>query len=84
PHAAPAIEPQPAVRVRGLTRRFGDRAVLNDLDLDIPPGQFVSLIGASGCGKSTLLRILANLDHEIEGDVQVPVRRAVAFQSPRL
>ena len=84
PHAVPAIEQQPAVRVRGLTRRFGDRAVINNLDLDIPPGQFVSLIGASGCGKSTLLRILANLDHEIEGDVQVPVRRAVAFQSPRL
>jgi sulfonate transport system ATP-binding protein len=74
----------PAVRIRGLTRRFGDRAVIQNLDLDIPPGQFVALIGASGCGKSTLLRILADLDHDIEGDVQVPVRRAVAFQSPRL
>ena len=73
-----------AVRVRGLTRRFGERAVIRDLDLDIAPGEFVALIGASGCGKSTLLRILADLDHEIEGEVEVPLRRAVAFQAPRL
>lgn len=73
-----------AVSVRGLTRRFGDRAVIDRLDLDIAPGEFVALIGASGCGKSTLLRILADLDHEIEGEVEVPVKRAVAFQAPRL
>jgi len=73
-----------AVRVRGLTRRFGERAVIRDLDLDLRPGEFVALIGRSGCGKSTLLRILADLDHEIEGEVEVPVKRAVAFQAPRL
>jgi sulfonate transport system ATP-binding protein len=72
------------VRVRGLTRRFGERAVIDRLDLDIAPGEFVALIGASGCGKSTLLRILADLDGEIEGEVEVPVKRAVAFQAPRL
>ena len=74
----------PAVRVRGLTRRFGERTVIRNLDLDLRPGEFVALIGRSGCGKSTLLRILADLDHEIAGDVEVPVRRAVAFQAPRL
>ena len=42
------------------------------------------LLGRSGCGKSTLLRVLAGLDTEITGDVVVPRRRAVAFQSPRL
>jgi sulfonate transport system ATP-binding protein len=73
-----------AVRVRGLTRRFGERAVIQRLDLDIRAGEFVALVGRSGCGKSTLLRVLADLDHDIEGDVEVPLKRAVAFQAPRL
>lgn len=79
PIAAPSV-----VKVRGLTRRFGKRPVLRDLDLDIAASEFVALLGASGCGKSTLLRILADLDREIEGDVEVPLRRSVAFQAPRL
>lgn len=83
PVAAPVARER-AVRVSGLTRRFGERAVIDRLDLDIAAGEFVALLGASGCGKSTLLRILADLDREIEGDVEVPVRRAVAFQAPRL
>jgi sulfonate transport system ATP-binding protein len=73
-----------AVRVRNLGKSFGDRAVIRQLDLDIAPGEFVVLLGASGCGKSTLLRILADLDRDITGTVEVAVRRAVSFQSPRL
>lgn len=74
----------PPVEVRGLHRRFGSHTVIDGLDLQIAPGEFVALLGASGCGKSTLLRILADLDRDIDGEVTVARRRAVGFQAPRL
>ncbi|MEY9855782.1 sulfonate transport system ATP-binding protein [Catenulispora sp. GAS73] len=73
-----------AVTVRGLTRAFDGRVVIDGLDLTIAPGEFVALLGHSGCGKSTLLRVLSGLDTEISGEVTVPRKRAVAFQAPRL
>ena len=75
-----------AVRVRGLTRRFTARGVLDGIDLDIGGGEFVALVGRSGSGKTTLLRALAGLDHDAEGEgaIAVPDRIAVAFQDARL
>jgi sulfonate transport system ATP-binding protein len=84
PTAAADVPADVSVQVRGLVRAFGERRVLDYLDLDIGTGEFVALLGHSGCGKSTLLRILAGLDREIDGQVVVPRRHAVAFQAPRL
>ena len=74
----------PAARVRGLSRAFGGRVVLDGVDLDIAPGEFVAMLGVSGTGKSTLLRALAGLDREVAGELTVPGTVAVAFQEPRL
>ncbi|QWF85574.1 ABC transporter ATP-binding protein [Amycolatopsis sp. CA-230715] len=73
-----------SVKVTGLTKRFGDRTVLNGLDLTIARGEFVALLGRSGSGKSTLLRVLARLDRDIEGAAEVDGTVSVAFQQPRL
>jgi sulfonate transport system ATP-binding protein len=73
------------VRVAGLTRRFGSNTVLDGLDLDLAPGEFVALLGRSGSGKTTLLRTLAGLDPVPPGAlVSVPRPTAVVFQEPRL
>jgi sulfonate transport system ATP-binding protein len=75
-----------AVSVRDLIRSFGPKGVLNGVDLDISPGEFVALLGPSGCGKSTLLRALAGLDHDVRGSgiINVPERVSVVFQDSRL
>ncbi|MGA5304712.1 ABC transporter ATP-binding protein [Nucisporomicrobium flavum] len=74
----------PAVVARSVTRRYGDRTVLHELDLQIRRGEFVALIGKSGCGKTTLLRTLAGIDPVDGGDLTVPPSSTVVFQEHRL
>jgi NitT/TauT family transport system ATP-binding protein len=67
------VSGQPVVRLQGVTKQFdtGGVTALQDVDLEIRPGEFVSLIGPSGCGKSTLLRVVGDLIQPTAGQVEV-------------
>jgi heme exporter protein A len=64
------------IRARGLSKRFGDRRVLDGLDLDVEPGGFLVVTGPNGSGKTTLLRLCAGLAAPTAGDLDVAVDRA--------
>jgi sulfonate transport system ATP-binding protein len=77
--------------MRGVGKAFGANAVLAGVDLHVPAGQFLAIVGRSGCGKSTLLRLIAGLDEPSAGTIEVAgvsqgrARLArVMFQEPRL
>ncbi len=91
--------PQPVVRLRGVSKAFsggvdGGIVALDGVDLEIDPGELLSLIGPSGCGKSTLLRVVGDLVEPDAGEVMVngkPPGRArldhdygMVFQAPVL
>jgi sulfonate transport system ATP-binding protein len=84
-HVAPALTAaSPAVVVTNLRRAYGNRVVIENLNLRIERGEFVVLLGESGCGKTTLLRALAGLDPIDGGRIVAPRRPAVVFQEHRL
>ena len=59
------------VQLDGLSKSFGDRRVLSKLDLTIPAGQLLAIVGRSGCGKSTLLRLIAGLERPSGGTISI-------------
>jgi sulfonate transport system ATP-binding protein len=78
-----------SLTIHDLRKSFGDNEVLRGIDLHIPAGQFVAIVGRSGCGKSTLLRLIAGLDAKTAGSIDFGEEaRAedirVMFQEPRL
>jgi sulfonate transport system ATP-binding protein len=78
-----------SLTIRGLRKSFGDNEVLRGIDLYIPAGQFVAIVGRSGCGKSTLLRLVAGLESVTAGTISFgeqarPEDIRVMFQEPRL
>lgn len=85
-----------ALQIRGLNKAYQiegrDLPVLQNIQLDVRPGEFVSIVGASSCGKSTLLRLIVGLEAEYNGDILLDgqriaatsLERGIVFQDHRL
>ncbi|MFC8989105.1 ABC transporter ATP-binding protein [Streptomyces sp. NPDC057115] len=77
-----------SARIEHVSKSFanptGQQLVLDDISLDVAPGEFVTLLGASGCGKSTLLNLVAGLDRPSAGTITTDGRPALMFQEHAL
>jgi spermidine/putrescine transport system ATP-binding protein len=62
---------EPSVRLEGVTKKFGDLVAVREIDLDIAPGGFFTMLGPSGCGKTTTLRMVAGFEQPTTGRVQI-------------
>jgi spermidine/putrescine transport system ATP-binding protein len=64
-----ALAAAPSVRLQGVSKRFGELTAVKEMDLDIPRGEFFTMLGPSGCGKTTTLRMIAGFEDPTEGTV---------------
>jgi ABC-type sugar transport system ATPase subunit len=72
----------PALSLRGLTKTYGEATVLNNVDIDVAPGEVRALLGENGAGKSTTIKIVSGVVRATAGSVSVD-GRAVSSQNPR-
>jgi putrescine transport system ATP-binding protein len=73
------------IRIRNVTKRFGDFIAVDDVSLDIGKGELFSILGGSGCGKTTLLRMLAGFEIPSTGTIEIDgqdVTRQPAYERP--
>ena len=59
------------VKIKSVTKRFGDVIAVNNFNAEIKHGEFVSILGPSGCGKTTLLRMLAGFERPTAGEIMI-------------
>jgi multiple sugar transport system ATP-binding protein len=78
-HPDPSEPRAASLVLRGIVKHFGTTRVLDGVDLDIRPGEFLTLVGPSGCGKSTLLRVIAGLETQDAGSVAIAGRSVDAL-----
>ncbi|NYD68095.1 ABC transporter ATP-binding protein [Agromyces atrinae] len=71
-----------ALDARGLVRRFGPVTAVDHADVSVEPGELVALLGPSGCGKSTTLRLIAGLDTDGEGTIDIDGTRVTGGRRP--
>ena len=69
----PWLDPgaEPFIKIRGVTKKFGEFVAVNNIDLDIYKGELFCLLGGSGCGKSTLLRMMAGFEQPTSGTITI-------------
>jgi ABC-type Fe3+/spermidine/putrescine transport system ATPase subunit len=80
----------PEIQIKGLTKKFGDLAAIDNLDLHVKDGEYLTILGPTGAGKTTLLRLIAGLSEQDSGDILVdgktigslpPEERRIAYLS---
>lgn len=75
----------PFIRIKNITKKFGEFSAVDDITLDIYKGELFCLLGGSGCGKSTLLRMLAGFEAPTSGSIEIDgqdVAKIAAFDRP--